>query len=84
MFDLNSLSTEAKLLILNAQALVDETKITLKNKHLYLDLTSNMLLKSSCRDIERKIKEGFFEKAFEETLAPAYGDTVKPESVIFN
>lgn len=57
MFDLNSLSTESKLLIVNAQALVDESKNALKNKQLYLDLTSNMLLKSNCRDIERKIKE---------------------------
>ncbi|MBD7915892.1 cysteine ABC transporter substrate-binding protein [Clostridium sp. Sa3CUN1] len=35
-------------------------------------------------EIDSLIKEGFFKEAFEKTLAPAYGDTVKPESVIFN
>lgn len=35
-------------------------------------------------EIDTLIKEGFFKEAFDETLAPAYGDTVKPESVIFN
>lgn len=55
--DLNNLSTEAKMIIVNAQALVDETKSTVKNKQLYLDLTSSMQLKSDCKDIERRIKE---------------------------
>ena len=57
MYDLNLLPTDAKILIVNAQTLVDETKKALKEKQLYLDLTSNMLLKSNCRDIERTIKE---------------------------
>ena len=35
-------------------------------------------------EIDTLTKDGFFEEAFNETLAPAYGDTVKPESVIFN
>lgn len=35
-------------------------------------------------EIDKLTKEGFFKEAFDETLAPAYGDTVKPESVIFN
>lgn len=35
-------------------------------------------------EIDTLTKDGFFKEAFEETLAPAYGDTVKPESVIFN
>ncbi len=35
-------------------------------------------------EINTLIKEGFFKDAFDKTLAPAYGDTVKPESVIFN
>ena len=34
-------------------------------------------------EIESLTKEGFFKEAFNETLAPAYGDTVKPESVIY-
>lgn len=35
-------------------------------------------------EIDKLTKEGFFKEAFDKTLAPAYGDTVKPESVIFN
>lgn len=35
------------------------------------------------KEIDTLTSEGFFKKAFEETLVPAYGDTVKPESVIF-
>ena len=36
------------------------------------------------KEIDKLTKEGFFKEAFDKTLAPAYGDTVKPESVIFN
>lgn len=35
-------------------------------------------------EIDTLTKDGFFKEAFDETLAPAYGDTVEPESVIFN
>lgn len=35
------------------------------------------------KEIDTLTSEGFFKEAFEKTLAPAYGDTVKPESVIF-
>ncbi|MGG7144796.1 cysteine ABC transporter substrate-binding protein [Clostridium nigeriense] len=35
-------------------------------------------------EIDTLTKDGFFKEAFEKTLEPAYGDTVKPESVIFN
>lgn len=35
-------------------------------------------------EIDTLIKDGFFKEAFDKTLAPAYGDTVKPDSVIFN
>lgn len=35
-------------------------------------------------EIDTLIKDGFFKEAFDKTLAPVYGDTVKPESVIFN
>lgn len=35
-------------------------------------------------EIDTLTKEGFFKEAFDKTLAPAYGDTVKPDSVIFN
>lgn len=36
------------------------------------------------KEIDTLTSEGFFKEAFEETLVPAYGDTVKPEAVIFN
>lgn len=35
------------------------------------------------KEIDTLTSEGFFKEAFEKTLAPAYGDAVKPESVIF-
>ncbi|VYU39355.1 transporter substrate-binding domain-containing protein [Clostridium tertium] len=35
------------------------------------------------KEIDTLTSEGFFKEAFNKTLAPAYGDTVKPESVIF-
>lgn len=35
-------------------------------------------------EIDTLTKDGFFKEAFEKTLEPAYGDIVKPESVIFN
>ncbi|MBS5939760.1 cysteine ABC transporter substrate-binding protein [Clostridium sp.] len=35
------------------------------------------------KEIDTLTSEGFFKEAFEKTLVPAYGDTVKPESVIF-
>ena len=35
------------------------------------------------KEINTLTSEGFFKEAFEKTLVPAYGDTVKPESVIF-
>lgn len=35
------------------------------------------------KEIDTLTSEGFFKEAFGKTLVPAYGDTVKPESVIF-
>lgn len=35
------------------------------------------------KEIDTLTSEEFFKEAFEKTLVPAYGDTVKPESVIF-
>lgn len=35
------------------------------------------------KEIDTLTSEGFFKEAFEKTLVPAYGDTVKPESVIY-
>ncbi|GAA0756680.1 cysteine ABC transporter substrate-binding protein [Clostridium sartagoforme] len=36
------------------------------------------------KEIDTLTSEGFFKEAFEKTLVPAYGDTIKPEAVIFN
>ena len=36
------------------------------------------------KEVDTLIKEGFFKAAYDATLAPVYGDTVKPETVIFN
>ena len=32
--------------------------------------------------IEKLYGEGFFTKAYEETLAPTYGDSAKPEDMV--
>lgn len=41
------------------------------------------LLECVNKEIDTLTSEGFFKEAFEKTLVPAYGDTVKPESVIY-
>ncbi len=54
--NLNHLPTETKVLIANGQALVEEAKETIKDRDLYLDMTSKMLLKSGCKEVEKYIK----------------------------
>ena len=49
--NLNHLPTETKVLIANGQALVEEAKETIKDRDLYLDMTSKMLLKSGCKEV---------------------------------
>lgn len=54
---LNDLPTEIKVLIANAQALVDNTQRQMKEKPYHVDLPGKMQLKSDCKAIEKKIKE---------------------------
>lgn len=54
---LNDLPTEVKLLIANAQALVDNTQKRMKENPYHVDLSGKAQLKSDCKAIEKKIKE---------------------------
>lgn len=55
--NLNSLSPEVKILIANAQALVDKTKSAMKEKRTEVDLTGKFQLKDDCKAIEKIIKK---------------------------
>lgn len=54
--DLNDLPVDLKLLVVNGQALVDKARIKMKDYNLYMDMTSKVLLKSNCKDIEKCIE----------------------------
>ncbi len=54
--DLNNLPVDWKILVVNAQALVDETQSKMKDSSLHMDMTSKALLKSNCKEIEKYIK----------------------------
>jgi hypothetical protein len=55
--DLNQLPTEVKILIVNAQTLVDKTKAGVKEKRTEVDLTGKFQLKDDCKAIEKLIKK---------------------------
>lgn len=55
--NMNNLPTEVKLLIVNAQALVDKTKNAMKEKRTEIDLTGKFQLKDDCKAIEKIIKK---------------------------
>ena len=55
--NLNSLSPEVKILIVNAQTLVDKTKAAMKEKRTEVDLTGKFQLKDDCKAIEKIIKK---------------------------
>lgn len=55
--DLNQLPTEVKILIVNAQALVDKTKTGVKEKRTEVDLTGKFQLRDDCKAIEKLIKK---------------------------
>lgn len=57
MDNLNSLPTEVKIIIVNAQALVDKTKVAMKEKRTEIDLTGKFQLKDDCKAIEKLIKK---------------------------
>ena len=54
---LNDLPTDVKLLIANAQVLVNKTKQSMKENPYDIDLSGKTQLKSDCKAIEKKIKE---------------------------
>ena len=51
------LPTEVKILIVNGQTLVDETRKGTKEKSWDVDLTSKMQLKDDCARVEKLIKK---------------------------
>lgn len=65
---MNELPTEVKLLIVNAQALVDKTKIAMKEKRTEVDLTGKFQLKDDCKAIEKLIKKFSGGKASEKDV----------------
>ena len=55
--NLNHLSPEVKILIVNAQTLVDKTKAAMREKRTEVDLTGKFQLKDDCKAIEKIIKK---------------------------
>lgn len=55
--NLNQLPVELKILIVNGQALVDKTKVAMKEKRLDIDLTGRMQLRDDCKAVEKIIKK---------------------------
>ena len=55
--NMNSLPTEVKMLIVNAQSLVDKTKLAIKEKRTDIDLTGKFQLRDDCKAIEKIIKK---------------------------
>lgn len=55
--ELNDLSPERKMLIVNAQTLVDETRIGIKEKGYLIGLVGKGQLKDDCKVIDRLIKK---------------------------
>lgn len=66
--NMNSLPTEVKLLIVNAQALVDKTRKAAKEKRTEIDMTGKFQLKDDCKAIEKIIKKFASGKATEKDL----------------
>ena len=66
--NMNSLPTEVKLLIVNAQALVDKTKTAMKEKRTEVDLTGKFQLRDDCKAIEKIVKKFVAGKAVEKDV----------------
>lgn len=61
--NLNDLSPELKILIVNAQAQLDNARAEAKEKRLSIDLAARMQLRDDCAEVERcihKIEKGKF------------------------
>lgn len=54
--NLNNLPAEDKILLANAQALLDETKGIISSRKYPLDMTSLWQLKADCREVQMLIK----------------------------
>lgn len=54
--NLNNLPTEDKILLANAQSLLDETKEMISSHKYPLDMTSLWQLKGDCREVQMLIK----------------------------
>ena len=66
--NMNNLPTEVKLLIVNAQTLVDRTKAAVKEKRTEVDLTGKFQLKDDCKAIEKLFKKFKAGKASEKDI----------------
>ena len=66
--NLNQLPPEVKILIVNAQTLVDKTKSAMKEKRTEIDLTGKFQLKDDCKAIEKLIKKFSAGKANEKDV----------------
>jgi len=65
---MNSLPTEVKLLIVNAQSLVDRTRSAMKEKRTEIDLTGKFQLRDDCKVIEKLVKKFSSGKATEKDV----------------
>ena len=54
--NMNQLPADVKILIVNAQSLVDRTKTAVKEKRTEVDMTGKFQLKDDCKAIEKIIK----------------------------
>ena len=55
--NMNQLPADVKILIVNAQSLVDRTKTAVKEKRTEVDMTGKFQLKDDCKAIEKIIKK---------------------------
>ena len=66
--NMNQLPADVKILIVNAQSLVDRTKEAMKEKRTEVDLTGKFQLRDDCRAIEKLIKKFSSGKAGEKDV----------------
>jgi len=65
---MNQLPADVKILIVNAQELVDKTKVAMKEKRTEVDLTGKYQLRDDCKAIEKIIKKFAAGKAAEKDV----------------
>lgn len=66
--NMNQLPADVKILIVNAQSLVDRTKDAMKEKRTEVDLTGKFQLRDDCKAIEKLIKKFSSGKASEKDV----------------